>query len=50
MPWFHFLRMMILQVMVKSLGEQRADSREENKDGTSSRSVAALFGHLEAAK
>lgn len=30
--------MAVLQVMVKWLSEQRADNREENKDGTS------LFG------
>ncbi|KAA6409005.1 MAG: hypothetical protein FRX48_07349 [Lasallia pustulata] len=36
--------------MVKWLNEQRADNREENKDGTSSLGVAAQFGHLEVAK
>ncbi len=42
--------MAVLQVMVKWLSEQRADNREENKDGTSPLGVAAQFGHLEVAK
>lgn len=36
--------------MVKWLSEQRADDREENKDGISPPGVAAHFGHLEMAK
>jgi hypothetical protein len=36
--------------MVKWLSEQRADNREENKDGTSPLGVDAQYGHLEVAK